>query len=67
MAPSRSRESIEKGKPYKWSHPTSFDKEVAVDGIPNATIIGKQKGGISDDTMKISGKAVQTIDDGALS
>ena len=49
------------GKPNKWSHAWSVDKEVPVDGIENATIITKLQGRTADDTMKISGKTVETV------
>jgi len=49
------------GKPMKWSHPWSVDKEVPVDGIENGTIISKLQGRMADDTMKIGGKTVQTV------
>ena len=49
------------GKPMKWSHPWSVDKEVPVDGIENGTIISKLQGRTADDTMKIGGKTVQTV------
>src|SRR5947209_17351512 len=37
------------GKPIKWSHPWSVEKEVPVDGIENGTIITKLQGHMADD------------------
>jgi hypothetical protein len=51
----------EKGKPVKWSHAPSVDKEVPVDGIENGTIISKLQGRTVEETMKVGGKTVQTV------
>jgi hypothetical protein len=48
------------GKAIKWSHPWSGGKEVPVSGIEKATVITKVQGRTIDDTMKISGKIMQT-------
>jgi hypothetical protein len=51
----------EKGKPMKWSHASSVDKEVPIDGIENGTMISKVQGSTLNETMKVAGKTVQTV------
>jgi len=55
-------ESVDaQGRPIKWSHPWSGGKEVPIDGIGDATILSKVRGRALDETMKIGGKAVETV------
>lgn len=49
------------GQPMRWSHANSIGKEVPIDGVPNGTIISTLNGNVVDDTLKVSGKVIETI------